>query len=151
MFIGLIVKAQSQSLELRLSKINSGHRHRHRHRHRQGQRKYKFSASTELGLTKLSRLIQDGLATYLWSIKDQLSYLNKDQDPKPQSGTSSIQHSPKWGLTGHWGSLHFQNQYREPKFGSLAYQRPVTISKSKSRCLNPSQEPPVSSKAPNQD
>ena len=41
---------------------------------------------------------------------------------------------PKWGLKGHGSSLHLRNQDREPKLGSWLYERPVTISKSRSRC-----------------
>ena len=67
-------------------------------------------------------------------IKDQQPYQNWDQDAKPQSGTSSVLQSPKWGLEGHGCSLHLQNQDREPKFGWWLYQRSVTISKSRSRC-----------------
>ena len=66
-------------------------------------------------------------------IKDQWQYPNEDQDAKPQSGTSSVLQSPKSGLKGHACSLHLQNQDREPKFRSWMYQRPVTISKSRSR------------------
>ena len=67
-------------------------------------------------------------------IKDQWPYPNQYQDAKPQSGTSSILQSPKWGLKGHGCSLHLQNQDREPKFKIWAYQRPVSISKSISGC-----------------
>ena len=70
-------------------------------------------------------------------INDQWQYSNQDQDAKPQSGTSSILESPKWGLKGYGFSLHLQNQSREPKFRSWVYQRPVTISKSISRCQTP--------------
>ena len=70
-------------------------------------------------------------------IKDQWPYPNQDQDAKPQSGTSSILQSSKWGLTGHGWSLHLQNQDREPKFGSCIYKRPVTISESRPRCWTP--------------
>ena len=63
-----------------------------------------------------------------------LTYPNHDQDAKLQSGTSSILQSPKWGLKGHLCSLHLQNQDREPKFRAWVYQRPVTISESRSRC-----------------
>merc|ERR1711954_297898 len=70
-------------------------------------------------------------------IKDQQPYLNQYQDAKPQSVTSSILQSPKCGLKGHGYSLHLQNEDREPKFGSWVYQRPVTISKSRSRCQTP--------------
>ena len=70
-------------------------------------------------------------------IKDQWPYPNQDQDAKPQSGTSSILQSPKWGLKGHGCSLHLQNQDREPQFGLWLYQRPVTIFKSRSRCQTP--------------
>ena len=70
-------------------------------------------------------------------IKDQWPYPNQDQDAKPQSGTSSILQSPKWGFKGHGCSLHLQNQDREPKFGSWVCQRPVTIFKSRSKCQTP--------------
>merc|ERR1712025_1425725 len=69
--------------------------------------------------------------------KDQSLYPNQYQDAKPQSGTSSVLQSPRSGLKGHGCSLHLQSQDREPKFGSWVYQRPVTISKSRSRCQTP--------------
>ena len=69
-----------------------------------------------------------------WTYQRQWPCLNQYQDAKPQSGTSSVLQSPHWGLKGHGGSLHLQNQDREPKFGSWVYQRPVTISKSISGC-----------------
>ena len=65
-------------------------------------------------------------------IKCQWLYPNQDQDAKLQSGTSSICQSPISGLKGHGCSLHLQTLDREPKFGTWAYQRPVTISKSRS-------------------
>ena len=70
-------------------------------------------------------------------IKDHWQYQNQDQDAKLQSGNSCVLQIPKWGLKGHGCSLHLQNQDREPKFGSWLYQRPVTISKSRSRCQTP--------------
>ena len=70
-------------------------------------------------------------------IKDQWPYPNQDQDAKPKSGTFSILQSLIWGLKGHGCSLHLQNHDREPKFRSWVYQRPVTISKSRSRCQTP--------------
>ena len=79
-------------------------------------------------------------------IKDQWPYPNKDQDAKHQSGTSSILQSPKWGLKGHGCSLHPQNQDIQLNFGSWVYQRPVNISKSRSRCQTPVrnlQRPPI--------
>ena len=66
-------------------------------------------------------------------IKDKWPYPNQDQDSKPQSGTSNVLQSPKWGLKGHGCSLHLQNQDREPKLGSWIYQRPVIISIWRSR------------------
>ena len=66
-------------------------------------------------------------------IKDKWPYPNQDQDANPQSGTSSVFQSSKWGPKGHGCSLHLQNQDREPKFRSWMYQRPVTISKPRSR------------------
>ena len=70
-------------------------------------------------------------------IKEKWPYLNQDQDAKPQSGTSSVLQSYKWGLKKHGYSLHLQTWDREPKFGSWVYQRPVTIFKSRSRCQTP--------------
>ena len=64
-------------------------------------------------------------------------YSNEYQDAKPQSGTSSIRLSPKWRFKGHGCSLQLQNQDREPKIGSWVYHRPMTISKSRSRCQIP--------------
>ena len=70
-------------------------------------------------------------------IKDQVPYLDQDQDPKPESGTSRIFPSPKSRLKGYGCSFQFHNQYREPKFGPQIYQRPVTISKLPLRCQAP--------------
>ena len=123
-------------------------------------------------------------------IKDQVPHPKQGQGAKTQSGTSSIFQSPKTGLLGHgcqFGSsnsrqrakiqnmvvlktydhlqikikmenpsqepsvpsrapnedlndmdvLHLQNHDREPKFVSWVYERPVTISKSRSRCQTP--------------
>ena len=70
---------------------------------------------------------------YGWN-KDQWPYSNQYQDAKPQSGTSSVLQSPKWGLKGHGCSFHLKNPEREPKFGSWVYQRPMTISKLRWRC-----------------
>ena len=70
-------------------------------------------------------------------IKDQWQSLIQDQDDKPQSWTYRVLQSPKSGLKGHRCSLHLQNQDRETKFGTWVYQRPMTISKSRSRCQSP--------------
>ena len=70
----------------------------------------------------------------LGCIKNQWPYPNQDQDAKPQSGTSSILQSKKSGPKGNEGSLHLHNQYKEGKFGKLAYQRLVTKSKWRSKC-----------------
>merc|ERR1711954_496921 len=69
--------------------------------------------------------------------KDQALYPNNYQDEKPQPGTSSILQSPKSGLKGHGCSLHLQNQAREQNFGIWVCQRPVTISKSRSKSQTP--------------
>ena len=69
--------------------------------------------------------------------KDQWPYLNQYQDVKPQSGTSSVLQSPKSGLKGHGSSLHLLNKDIGLKFKLWMYQKPVTISKSRSRCLTP--------------
>ena len=70
-------------------------------------------------------------------IKDQWQYPNQIQDTKPQSWTSIILQSYKSELKGHGCSLNLQNQDGEQKFGSWVYQRPVTISKSRSGCRTP--------------
>ena len=70
-------------------------------------------------------------------IKVQSPYPKQYQDAKPQSGTSSPHKCPTSGLKVHGCSFHLQNQERKPKFGTWAYQRPVTISKSRSRCQTP--------------
>ena len=67
-------------------------------------------------------------------IKDQWLYTNQDQDTNPQPGSSSPHQNSKSGLKGHTSSNQLQNQDWEPKFRSWVYQRPVTISKSRSRC-----------------
>ena len=60
-------------------------------------------------------------------IKDRKAYTN--QNPKPQSRTSSILQSPKLVLKGHACSLCLQRKDGEQKFKIWVYQRPVTISK----------------------
>ena len=62
---------------------------------------------------------------------------NQDPGAKPYSRTSIILQSPKSGIKGHGCSLQLQNQDTQPKLGSWVYQRPVTISKSRSRCQTP--------------
>ena len=69
--------------------------------------------------------------------RDHWPYLYQDPQGKPQSGTSSILWSPKWGFKGHGCSLHLQNQDRENKFRIWVYQRQMTIFKSRSRCQTP--------------
>ena len=46
--------------------------------------------------------------------------------------------------------MHLQNQDREPKFGTWMYQRPVSISKSRSRC-QPQLRTSSVLQSPNQD
>ena len=70
-------------------------------------------------------------------IKDQWPYLNQDQDARPKSETSSILQNPKWGLKGQGCSFHLKNQVRGSKIRSWMYQRPLTTSKSWSRCQTP--------------
>ena len=73
-----------------------------------------------------------------WCTKDQWPYLNQAQDSRPPSGgTFNVLLSSKSGLKGHGCSLHLQNQDRKPKLGSRVYQRPMTISKSRSSCKTP--------------
>ena len=69
--------------------------------------------------------------------KDNWPYLNQYQDAKPQSETYSVLQSPKSGLKGHRCSLHLQIQARESKCWIWVYQRPVTISESRSGCQTP--------------
>ena len=77
--------------------------------------------------------------------KVQWPYPNKGEDAKPKSETSRVLVSPKSGIKGHWFSLRLQNQDREPKLRAWVHQRPVTISKLRSRCQTPAkkaQSPP---------
>ena len=81
--------------------------------------------------------------------KDSWPYPNQDENAKPQSGTSSILQSFKSGLKGQRSSLNLQNQDRQPKLGSWVYHGDhIQI---KIQMPNPNQEPPVSSKAQNQN
>ena len=70
-------------------------------------------------------------------IKDRVPYTNQYHDAKTQSGASSIRHSPLFVLKGNGCSLHLQIQDREQKIRPGVYQRPVTISKSRSRYETP--------------
>ena len=69
--------------------------------------------------------------------KGHLSYPNPDQDAKSQSETTSILQSSNSALREHGCSLHLQNKDRESKSRSWLYKKPVTISKSRSRCQTP--------------
>ena len=83
-------------------------------------------------------------------INDQLPYPNQDQDTKLQSGTSSILQSPKSGLRGHGCTMNLQTENRTKilNMGVLKTSDHIQI---KIKMPNPNQEPPASSKAPNQD
>ena len=70
-------------------------------------------------------------------IINQWPYPNQYRDAKPQSGTSSPPQSPKSELKGHGCSLHIWNQDSEPIFRTWVHQKPVIISKSRSRCQTP--------------
>ena len=74
---------------------------------------------------------------WIMGVSVQWPHLNKNQDAKPQSGNFSILQSSKWEFKEHGCSLHQQNQNEQPKFGSLVYHTPVTISKSRLRCQTP--------------
>ena len=82
-------------------------------------------------------------------IKDQWPYQNQDQDAKPQSGTSSVLQSPKWGLQGHGCSSHLQNQDRA-KIRIMGVSKTSDYIQIKIKMPNLSQEPPASSKAQNE-
>ena len=64
-------------------------------------------------------------------IKDQQPYPNQEQVANLKSRTPSILKGPYQGLKD------LQNQDGEPKFRSWVYQRPATISKSRSKCQTP--------------
>ena len=81
-----------------------------------------------------------------WCTKDQWPYPNQDQDAKLQWGTSGILKSPNFKIKiESQNSEHglvkvlwlYHNQEREPTFVSLVYQRPLRISKSRSRRQTP--------------
>ena len=69
--------------------------------------------------------------------KEKYPYSKYDPYFKPQSGTSSILQCPKSGLKCHECSLHLPNKDRETKLRIWVNQKPVTISKSISRCKIP--------------
>ena len=83
-------------------------------------------------------------------IKDQQPYQNQVQGAKPQSETCSILQSPNWGLKGHWCHLHLQN-LDTAKIWIMGMSKTRDRIKIKIKMPNSSQEPPVSSKAPNED
>ena len=70
-----------------------------------------------------------------WSKVDQGQLTRSTSRSKYPTPVRNLQ-CPLWlqsGLKGHECSLHFQNQDRDPKFETWVYQRPVTISKSRSK------------------
>ena len=83
-------------------------------------------------------------------IKDQWLYPNLDHDAQLKSGTSSILQSPKWGLTEHGCSLQLQTQNRVPKIWRRKVSKASNNIQINIQILNPIQEPPTFSKAPNQ-
>ena len=54
--------------------------------------------------------------------------------PNPSQEPQASSKDPNEDVRGHGCSLHLQNQDREQKFRSWVYKRPMTISKSRSRC-----------------
>ena len=70
-------------------------------------------------------------------IKDKWPYPSQDPNSEPYSGISNVLKSSKCGLRGNWCSLNLQNQDKEPILRTWMYQRPVTISKSRSKCQTP--------------
>ena len=64
-------------------------------------------------------------------IKIKIKVPNPSQEP-PESSKA-----PNEDLKDMDNLLHLQNQDREPKFRPWTYQRPVIISKSRSRCQTP--------------
>ena len=69
---------------------------------------------------------------------------------KTPARTSSILQSPKSGLKGHGFSLGLQNQDRA-EIQNMGLPKTSDHIKISIRMQNPSQDPPVSSKAPNQN
>ena len=76
--------------------------------------------------------------------------IGQDEDAKPQSTASSILQSPKWWLAGHDNSLHLQIEIERQncEMGLSKTNEHIII---KIEMSNFCQEPPVSSKAPNED
>ena len=83
-------------------------------------------------------------------IKDKGPYPNQDKNAKLKSGTSSILKSPKSGLKGHGCSLHLQNHH-SGKIWNMGVSMTSNYIHIKIKMPNPSQEPPASSQAPNED
>ena len=67
-----------------------------------------------------------------WSYQRQLT-ISKSRS-RCQTPVRNLQQPSKPQIKNHRFSLLIQNQNRESKFGTLVYQRPLTISKLRSRC-----------------
>ena len=86
-----------------------------------------------------------------WGVtKDQWIYPNQDLDAKHQLEISRVLHSPNSGIIGHGCSLHLQNLDRA-KIQVMGVLNPSDHIQIKIKMPDPSQEPPVSSKAPDQE
>ena len=63
-----------------------------------------------------------------WIYQRPVTYPNKDQDVKPQSGTSCVLQSPKSGIKGHRCSFHLQIkiEIQNSDYGYINDQWPYT-------------------------
>ena len=85
-----------------------------------------------------------------WCIKDQWPHPNHDQDAKSQPGASSNLQIPKSRLKGHRCSLHLQNE-AQAKIQNIGVSKTSDHVLLKIKMSNLSQEPPASTKPPNEN
>ena len=83
-------------------------------------------------------------------IKNQCLYPKKDQDVKPESGTSSVLQAPTQDLKDMVVVCTFQTKI-ESWIWNMGVSEASDHIQINIRMPNPSQEPPASSKAPTQD
>merc|ERR1712025_300247 len=90
-----------------------------------------------LGVSKTSDHIKINIKMPKPSQEPPASSKAPDEDLKDMVVLCTFKIKRESSHLEHGCSLHLQNQGREPKFGSWMYQRPVTLSKSRSKCQTP--------------
>ena len=104
-------------------------------------KEYHFLSSTEPRLTKLSWLSHHSLSNMLMDYQRPI-VISKSRS-RSQIPVGNLQQPQKSPMTASrkWMFFATSNQGREPKLKSWVIQKPVTISKSRSRCQTPVRNP----------